>query len=47
MIWAALAGLLGTFTLSGAVLGAALGLTGLLLLEFAVGGATRLGVGGA
>lgn len=44
MIWAALAGLLGTFTLSGAVLGAALGLTGLLLLEFAVGGATRLGV---
>jgi tripartite ATP-independent transporter DctM subunit len=44
MIWAALAGLLGAFTLSGAVLGAALGLTGFLLLEFAVGGAMRLGV---
>jgi C4-dicarboxylate transporter DctM subunit len=44
MIWATLAALLGSFTLSGAVLGAALGLTGFILLEFAVGGAMRLGV---
>jgi tripartite ATP-independent transporter DctM subunit len=37
-------GLLGATVLSGAVLGAALGLTGFILLHFAVGGATRLGV---
>jgi tripartite ATP-independent transporter DctM subunit len=36
-------GLLGATVLSGAVLGAALGLTGFILLHFAVGGATRLG----
>ncbi|PWS37593.1 C4-dicarboxylate ABC transporter permease [Falsiroseomonas bella] len=40
----AIFGLLGATVLSGAVLGAALGLTGFVLLHFAVGGATRLGV---
>jgi tripartite ATP-independent transporter DctM subunit len=41
-VW--LLGLLSATVLSGAVLGAALGLTGFALLHFAVGGATRLGV---
>jgi tripartite ATP-independent transporter DctM subunit len=40
----AIFGLVGATVLSGAVLGAALGLTGFILLHFAVGGATRLGV---
>ncbi len=44
MIGAWLLGLLSATVLSGAVLGAALGLTGFVLLHFAVGGATRLGV---
>lgn len=44
MIGASLFGLLTATVLSGAVLGAALGLTGFALLHFAVGGATRLGV---
>ncbi len=44
MIGAWLFGLLSATVLSGAVLGAALGLTGFALLHFAVGGATRLGV---
>ncbi|WP_372623691.1 TRAP transporter large permease [Falsiroseomonas sp.] len=44
MIGAWLLGLLSATVLSGAVLGAALGLTGFALLHFAVGGATRLGV---
>lgn len=44
MIWSALFGLLGTTVLSGAVLGAALGLTGFAILHFFGGGATRLGV---
>lgn len=43
MIGAWLLGLLSATVLSGAVLGAALGLTGFALLHFAVGGATRLG----
>jgi len=44
MIGAWLLGLLSATVLSGAVLGAALGLTGFALLHVAVGGATRLGV---
>jgi TRAP-type mannitol/chloroaromatic compound transport system permease large subunit len=44
LIGASLLGLLSATVLSGAVLGAALGLTGFILLHFAVGGATRLGV---
>lgn len=44
MIGVWLLGLLSATVLSGAVLGAALGLTGFALLHFAVGGATRLGV---
>jgi tripartite ATP-independent transporter DctM subunit len=44
VIGAWLLGLLSATVLSGAVLGAALGLTGFALLHFAVGGATRLGV---
>jgi tripartite ATP-independent transporter DctM subunit len=44
VIGAALIGLLAGSVLSGAVLGAALGLIGFILLHFAVGGATRLGV---
>jgi C4-dicarboxylate transporter DctM subunit len=44
VIGAWLFGILSTTVLSGAVLGAALGLTGFAVLHFAVGGATRLGV---
>ncbi len=44
MIWTALMGWLGLTVLSGAVLGAALGLTGFAILHFFGGGATRLGV---
>jgi len=44
VIGASLLGLLTATVLSGAVLGAALGLTGFVLLHFAVGGATRIGV---
>jgi tripartite ATP-independent transporter DctM subunit len=44
MIWSVLAGLLGLTVMSGAVLGAALGLTGFAILHFFGGGATRLGV---
>ena len=44
MIWSILLGLLGATVLSGAVLGAALGLTGFAILHFFGGGATRLGV---
>jgi tripartite ATP-independent transporter DctM subunit len=44
MIWSVLLGLLGATVLSGAVLGAALGLTGFAILHFFGGGATRLGV---
>ncbi len=44
MIWAALFGGLGLTVLSGAMLGAALGLTGFGILHFFGGGATRLGV---
>lgn len=44
MIWAFLGGLLGATVLSGAMLGAALGLTGFAILHFFGGGATRLGV---
>ncbi len=44
MIWSFLLGLLGATVLSGAVLGAALGLTGFAILHFFGGGATRLGV---
>ncbi len=43
MTWSVLAGLLGLTVMSGAVLGAALGLTGFALLHFYGGGATRLG----
>jgi tripartite ATP-independent transporter DctM subunit len=43
MIWSVLAGLLGLTVMSGAVLGAALGLTGFAILHFFGGGATRLG----
>ena len=44
MIWAFLGGVLGLTVLSGAVLGAALGLTGFAILEIFGGGVTRLGV---
>ena len=44
MIWSILMGLLGASVLTGAVLGAALGLSGFVLLHFFGGGATRLGV---
>jgi C4-dicarboxylate transporter DctM subunit len=44
LIWAFLGGLLGATVLSGAMLGAALGLTGFAILHFVGGGATRLGV---
>ncbi len=43
MIWSWLFGLLGLTVLSGAMLGAALGLTGFAILHFFGGGATRLG----
>jgi C4-dicarboxylate transporter, DctM subunit len=43
MIWSALGGVMGLTVLSGAVLGAALGLTGFTILHFFGGGATRLG----
>jgi tripartite ATP-independent transporter DctM subunit len=43
MIGSTLAGLLGLTVMSGAVLGAALGLTGFAILHFFGGGATRLG----
>ncbi len=43
MIWSTLFGLLGVTVLSGAMLGAALGLTGFAILHFFGGGATRLG----
>ncbi len=43
MTWSVLAGLLGLTVMSGAVLGAALGLTGFAILHFYGGGATRLG----
>ena len=44
MIWAFLGGVLGLTVMSGAVLGAALGLTGFAILEIFGGGVTRLGV---
>ena len=44
MIWACLGGVLGLTVMSGAVLGAALGLTGFAILEIFGGGVTRLGV---
>ena len=44
MIWAVLGGVLGLTVMSGAVLGAALGLTGFAILEIFGGGVTRLGV---
>ena len=44
MIWGFLGGLLGLTVMSGAVLGAALGLTGFAILEIFGGGVTRLGV---
>jgi C4-dicarboxylate transporter DctM subunit len=44
MIWAFLSAVLGFTVLSGALLGAALGLTGFAILEIFGGGATRLGV---
>lgn len=44
MIWAAMGGTLLGAVLTGAVLGAALGLTGFLILQFWSGGATSLGV---
>jgi hypothetical protein len=44
MIWSFLLSLLGLTVLSGAVLGAALGLSGFAILHFFGGGATRLGV---
>lgn len=44
MVWAFLVGTLGLTIVSGAVLGAALGLTGLLILEFYGNGATNLAV---
>jgi tripartite ATP-independent transporter DctM subunit len=43
MIWTVLGGLLALNVLTGAVLGAALGLTGFAILHFFGGGATRLG----
>jgi len=44
MIWTALGGVLAATVLSGAVLGAALGLTGFVILHFFAGGATQMGV---
>jgi tripartite ATP-independent transporter DctM subunit len=44
MIWAFLGGVLGLTVMSGAVLGAALGLAGFAILEIFGGGVTRLGV---
>lgn len=44
MIWTILAGSLATLLLTGAVLGAVLGLAGLALLHFQAGGATQLAV---
>jgi C4-dicarboxylate transporter, DctM subunit len=44
MVWTALGGLLAATVLTGAVLGAALGLTGFAILHFYSGGATGLGV---
>jgi len=44
LIWSALGGLLGVTVLSGAMLGAALGLSGFAILHVFGGGATRLGV---
>jgi tripartite ATP-independent transporter DctM subunit len=44
MIWAFLGAVLGLTVMSGAVLGAALGLTGFAILEIFGGGVTRLGV---
>ena len=44
MIWAFLGGVLGLTVMSGAVLGAARGLTGFAILEIFGGGVTRLGV---
>ncbi|MCC7425736.1 MAG: TRAP transporter large permease subunit [Alphaproteobacteria bacterium] len=44
MIWAVLGGGVSVLVLSGAVLGAALGLAGFAILHFFAGGATRLGV---
>lgn len=44
MIWTALLGMLTATVLSGAVLGAALGLTGFTILHFFAGGSTRIGV---
>jgi tripartite ATP-independent transporter DctM subunit len=44
MVWTSLGGLLAATVLTGAVLGAALGLTGFAILHFFSGGATGLGV---
>ncbi|XWN29846.1 MAG: TRAP transporter large permease subunit [Devosia sp.] len=44
MVWFSLFGILAPAVFSGAVLGAALGLTGFLILEIFAGGATQLGV---
>lgn len=44
MIWGTLGGLLAAFVFTGAVLGAALGLTGFAILHFFAGGASSLGV---
>lgn len=44
MIWTSLGGTLVATVLSGAILGAALGLTGFAILHFYAGGATRVGV---
>jgi tripartite ATP-independent transporter DctM subunit len=44
MIWTFLAGMVTATVLSGAVLGAALGLTGFAILHFFAGGSTRIGV---
>ena len=44
MLWLVLGGSLFGMTLVGATLGAAMGLTGLIILKFFAGGATDLGV---
>jgi TRAP-type mannitol/chloroaromatic compound transport system permease large subunit len=44
LIWTTLLGLVTATVLSGAVLGAALGLTGFAILHFFAGGSTRIGV---
>ncbi|MBL8837702.1 MAG: TRAP transporter large permease, partial [Alphaproteobacteria bacterium] len=44
MIWTTLVGTLVAAMMPGAVLGAALGLTGFVILHFHAGGATQLGV---